>query len=85
MLSWGGNQSCRAKGLAELRQPEQEFGREGTGRPGGTTGHWTPKRSSQPNYLLWMKRISPGKEAVVQVIVTGAPQIIWVGPFTEPF
>lgn len=29
MLSWGENQSCRAKGLAELRQQEQEFGREG--------------------------------------------------------
>ena len=38
MLSWGGNQSYRAEGLAELRLQEQEFGREGLEGPEAQQG-----------------------------------------------
>lgn len=44
MLSWGGNQSCRAKGLAELRQQEQEFSREGLGGLEAQQGTGLPSR-----------------------------------------
>lgn len=44
----------------------------GAGKPRDTAGHWAPKQYSSSHCLLWIKWMSTGKEAEIQVIIKEA-------------